>query len=83
VASVELDVEVFKAAQTIPTGIRRAEASSNTLIDIDGTDDVRIDADVAILDTGVDASRPDLNVVAQTNCAIKGMFNTTSKWQRC
>lgn len=79
VAFVEPDVEVSIAAQTLPTGVQRVEASTNSLIDIDGTDDVRIDVDVAVLDTGIDAGHPDLSVVAQTDCAIRGPFNTSCR----
>ena len=58
--------------QTIPTGIQRIFADTNTNIDIDSTDDYRVDADVAIIDTGIDLEHPDLNVVESTNC-----LNTT------
>ncbi len=55
-------------AQVIPTGIERIFADSNTSIDIDGTDDYRVDVDVAIIDTGIDLDHPDLNVVNSTSC---------------
>lgn len=53
---------------TIPTGIRRTFATSNKALDIDEQDDVRADADVAVIDTGIDPSQPDLNVVGRTDC---------------
>ncbi len=55
-------------AQTIPTGIERIFADDNGNIDIDGTDDYRVDVDVAIIDTGIDLEHPDLNVVNSTSC---------------
>ncbi|MEX1163009.1 MAG: S8 family serine peptidase [Nitriliruptor sp.] len=67
VAYVEMDRVVTTAAQTIPTGIDRIFASDNANIPTTGTGDV-VDVDVAILDTGIDLTHPDLNVVASTNC---------------
>jgi subtilisin family serine protease len=55
--------------QTVPTGIQRIFADTNANIDIDGTDDFRVDVDVAVIDTGVDFQHPDLNVVGGVNCA--------------
>jgi subtilisin family serine protease len=55
------------AAQTVPAGIQRISATSNASLDIDGADDVRVNADVAVLDTGVDG-HPDLNVAGHTDC---------------
>ncbi len=69
VAYVEVDTEVQLAAQDNPTGIERVFADSNPAIDIDGTDDFRVDVDVAVIDTGIDLQHPDLNAVAGTNCA--------------
>jgi hypothetical protein len=50
-------------AQDIPTGIQRIFATGNSNIDIDGTDNYRVDVDVAVIDTGIDFQHPDLNVV--------------------
>lgn len=55
-------------AQTIPTGIERIAADSNSHIDIDGTNDLQVDVDVAIIDTGIDLEHPDLNVVNHMDC---------------
>ncbi len=55
-------------AQTTPTGVERIFATNNSTLDIDGSDDMRVDADVAIIDTGVDYTHPDLNVATRTNC---------------
>lgn len=54
--------------QDTPTGVNRIFASSNTNIDIDSSDDFRVDVDVAIIDTGIDLEHPDLNVVNSTTC---------------
>ncbi len=51
-------------------GIQRILADMNTNIDIDGHDDVRIDVDVAVIDTGIDLAHTDLNVVGSTNCTV-------------
>ena len=64
---VELDQVVHTTVQTIPTGIGRIFATGNPTIDIDGIDDVRVDVDVAVIDTGIDLDHPDLNVVRSTN----------------
>ncbi|MER6583159.1 S8 family serine peptidase [Nonomuraea sp. NPDC001023] len=68
VLTVEPDHEVHAFAQTVPSGIKRIFADQNINLDIDGTDDVRVDVDAAVVDTGVDLDHPDLNVVASTNC---------------
>ncbi len=65
---VEEDLAQQAIVQGIPDGITRIFASQNTDFDIDGVDDNRVDADVAILDTGIDVDHPDLNVVGGANC---------------
>lgn len=70
VASVEPDRTVETTAQVAPTGIQRTFATQNPALDIDGSDDLRVDADVAILDTGIDASHPDLNVASIQDCTV-------------
>jgi subtilisin len=57
-------------AQTVPTGIQRIFADTNAEIDIDGSDDYRVDVDVAIIDTGIDLQHPQLNVVGGVNCTV-------------
>jgi subtilisin family serine protease len=74
VASVELDQLVHATDQTTPTGIRRIFAPDNAEIDLDATDDWRVDVDVAVIDTGIDLDHPDLNVVQTTNCSGGGPF---------
>lgn len=63
--------QVFRTAATseVPTGVARTFAPANAELDIDGTDDFRVDVDVAVIDTGVDSAHPDLHVFAATNCS--------------
>jgi hypothetical protein len=68
VAYVEKDTPVSIVAQSMPTGLPRIDAEANAWLDIDGIDDQRVDADVAVLDTGIDRQHPDLNVVSGANC---------------
>ena len=69
VAYIETDDPVSIDVQTVPTGIERIFADENTNIDIDGSDDFRVDVDVAVIDTGVDFEHPDLNVVGGVECS--------------
>lgn len=72
VRSVELDRVAEIDAQTTPTGLdrvaepdlRRAQIPN---LAIDGMDDVRVGAAIAVIDTGI-ASHPDLNVVSRVDC---------------
>ena len=57
--------------QELPSGIDRVDADLNTFANIDGIDE-RINADIAILDTGVDLDHPDLNVVLGINFTGQG-----------
>ncbi|UCH58812.1 MAG: S8 family serine peptidase, partial [Anaerolineales bacterium] len=66
-------------AQTVPTGIQRIFAKTNANLGIDGTDDYRVDVDVAVIDTGVDFQHPDLNVVGGVNCSGGGPFRSSCK----
>ena len=58
---------VITMTQTIPTGVSRVGGRLNPIAKIDGTDQ-RVDADVAIVDTGI-AFHPDLNVAGGYNCS--------------
>jgi subtilisin len=68
VAFVAADGIVRATEQTLPRGVRRIDAPRNTTAHIDGSDD-RVNADVAIFDTGIDKSHPDLNVAGGYNCS--------------
>jgi subtilisin len=70
VDAVVEDREVHVAAQTLPTGIDRIDGEASSAISGDGTGSV--DADVAIIDTGIDLKHPDLNVVGGVGCNGKG-----------
>jgi subtilisin family serine protease/streptogramin lyase len=63
------------ASQTTPTGIERIFATANEALDIDEEDDVRVDVDVAVIDTGIDTEHPDLDVAGRTNCVPPGKLS--------
>jgi subtilisin family serine protease len=67
VLQVVPDERIELAAQLIPTGINRISGRLSRAARIDGVD-VRVDADVAIVDTGI-AKGADLNVVGGYNCS--------------
>jgi subtilisin family serine protease len=67
VAAVVADEPIELMAQSTPTGISRIGATRNGIAAINGVDQ-RVDADVAIVDTGI-ASVADLNVVGGVNCS--------------
>jgi subtilisin family serine protease len=71
VAWVQEDTAVSTTAQTTPTGIDRSDAELSPTAAIDGVDE-RVDVDVAVIDTGVDLSHPDLNVYrgGAKNCSL-------------
>jgi subtilisin family serine protease len=77
VAYVEQDRVVTIADQATPTGIQRAFAADNPSLDIDKSDDFRVDVDVAVIDTGIDRQHPDLLVVGGINCAQGSLFRAT------
>ena len=58
---VERDQQIFPFAQTVNAGIRRIGADRSAVAKIDGLDE-RVNVDVAIIDSGIDLSHPDLNV---------------------
>ena len=67
VVAVVPDEVIHLTAQTVPTGVSRIGGRLNPIAKIDGSDQ-RVDADVAIVDTGI-ASHPDLNVAGGYNCS--------------
>jgi subtilisin family serine protease len=73
VLAVMPDFEVYASAQTVPTGIRRINATQNATAKIDGIDE-RVDVDVAVLDTGI-ASIADLNVAGGVDCTNSGSWS--------
>ncbi|MEU6432003.1 S8 family serine peptidase [Microbispora sp. NPDC046973] len=67
---VQPDGEAHMDAQTLPTGINRADAELSSTANINGADD-RVNVDVAVIDTGIDLDHPDLNVytAGAKNCS--------------
>ncbi|MFM7316759.1 MAG: S8 family serine peptidase, partial [bacterium] len=60
-------------AQTIPWGIQRIAATSSSTASGNGAGSV--DVDVAIIDTGIDTTHPDLNVVGGRNFTSRTATN--------
>jgi len=58
--------------QILPTGVHRIFTDGNLNLSIDESDDFRVDADVAVLDTGIDFDHPDLNLVMAVDCTWLG-----------
>jgi subtilisin len=54
------------STQVVPTGIDRIDADQSSTLAGDGQGTVAVN--VAVLDTGIDPTHPDLNVVGGTNC---------------
>lgn len=67
VALVEADRVIELESQTLPTGVDRVDADLSPTARIDGLDEP-VDADIAIIDTGIQADHPDLNVAGGHNC---------------
>lgn len=76
VSYVEADQAVAVADQATPTGVQRVFAPGNTGIGIDGSDDLRVDADVAVIDTGIDLDHPDLAVAGSISCLVSPCAGT-------
>ena len=73
---VQRDGVVRASAQTTPTGINRADAELSPTAKINGLDE-RVNVDVAVIDTGVDFTHPDLNVytAGAKNCSTGNSAN--------
>lgn len=69
VARVEPVRKLRATAQEVPIGLVRIKADESKSASIDDVDEPRIDINVAVLDTGVDTSHPDLNVAGGYSCA--------------
>ena len=67
VAFVSPDRVVHTTAQTLPTGINRIDGDTSSTRSGDGTGSVNVN--VAVVDTGIDSTHPDLNVVGGHGCA--------------
>jgi subtilisin family serine protease len=61
---------VVRPAWQVPAGVRRVGARTSTVQSFNHRTE-RVNADVAILDTGIDRDHPDLNVVGGYNCTSR------------
>ncbi len=66
VAYIAQDRIVSLEAQTLPTGINRIDGELSSTVSGNGSGSVNVD--VAVVDTGISTSHPDLNVVGGYNC---------------
>ena len=69
VESIEPDRPIHSAGQTVPTGVERIDTELSKTASIDDIDEPRVNVNVAVLDTGIDTSHPDLNVAGGGTCA--------------
>jgi subtilisin len=63
-------------AQSVPTGVARVKAAASSAKAGDGAG--AVDADIAILDTGIDVEHPDLTVAGGVDCVTDGLFGSGS-----
>jgi subtilisin len=72
VAAVVPDEVISMAGQATPTGVRRVHGKESLVAGINGSDE-RVDADVAIVDTGIGGAtsrtHEDLNIAGGINCS--------------
>ena len=72
VAYVSADRTVHAVAQTLPTGINRIQGDISSTASGNGSGSVG--TAVAVIDTGIDPSHPDLNVAGGHNCSTGRTF---------
>jgi subtilisin len=72
VAYVSADRTVHAVAQTLPTGINRIQGDISSTASGNGSGSVG--TAVAVIDTGIDPSHPDLNVAGGYNCSTGRTF---------
>ncbi len=73
ILSVSLDRTIYAASQTLPTGTKRINTLLNQTAKIDNKDE-RVAVGVAVLDTGIDLTHPDLYVKGAVN------FTSSQSW---
>lgn len=66
------DREVHASAQTLPTGINRVDADLNTNSVDAGNGSGTVNADIAILDSGIYTKHPDLTIAGGKDCSSDG-----------
>ena len=72
VAFVAEDREVHASAQTLPKGVNRVDADLDTNSVNAGNGSGAVDADIAILDSGIYTRHPDLNIAGGKDCSRDG-----------
>ena len=77
VKAVRPDHVVIPAVQSIPTGIKRVLASTNPMLHIDEEDNFKVDADVAVIDTGV--AKHSTSTSSNRSTATKKAWNRNAK----
>jgi subtilisin len=73
VAAVVPDLPVSIQAQTLPTGINRIDGELSSTVSGNGSG--AVNADIAIIDTGIDVDHPDLTVMGGINCIGGSSFD--------
>jgi subtilisin len=73
VVSVTPDQPVQLDAQALPTGIDRIDGELSSTASGNGSGSV--DVDVAVIDTGIDPTHPELNVVGGINCSTGNSYS--------
>ncbi|MFF8837481.1 S8 family serine peptidase [Streptomyces sp. NPDC015130] len=68
VAYVERSATAHAHGQVTPDGTARIGASANSGLRVGDGRDERVDVDVAVIDSGIDHTHPDLHVVRRVNC---------------
>ncbi|MEU1863888.1 S8 family serine peptidase [Streptomyces gardneri] len=68
VAYVEKSAVAHAHGQATPNGTVRTGAAANSGLRVGDGRDERVDVDVAVIDSGIDYTHPDLNVVRRVNC---------------
>jgi subtilisin len=71
---VSADGEVTAFAQRLPTGIDRIQADASSTLSGNGSGSVT-GTSVAIIDTGIDLTHPELNVAGGVNCSTGPSYN--------
>ena len=75
VSFVSADRRVHAFAQSLPKGVDRIQGDLSPTANIDNIDD-RVNAKVAIIDTGIDLDHPDLNVAQEgRNCSSGSTYD--------